>query len=185
VTNNIFQTRICIGRFFRVSSPVSRGRRKRTVEVKQIADTASLTSTVRFGFRASSNNSSFQRILFFRQICFSLEPFAVVPHVFVRVVPVVGDSHFSVGVEPAVAVAVRVSLSAGTSGTPDRSEPLSDALAAVGIILGGSVSATTISSSFPSSLSKFDDQAEGADAEGQEDADDNGRSDARLLRVVQ
>jgi hypothetical protein len=61
---------------------------------------------------------------------------------------------------------------------------LSDALPAVRIILGGSVSATTISSSFPSSLSKFDDQAEGADAERQEDADDNGRSDARLLRVV-
>jgi hypothetical protein len=185
VTNNIFQTRSCIGRFFRVSSPVSRGRRKRTVEVEQIANTASLTSTVRFGFRASSNNSSFQRILFFGQICFPLKPFTVVPHILVRVVPVVGDSHFSVGVEPAVAVAVRVSLFAGTSGTSDRSEPLSDALAAVGIIFCGSFSATTISSSFPSSLSKFDDQAEGADAEGQEDADDNGRSDPRLLRVVQ
>ncbi len=184
MTNDIFQTRSCIGGFFRVSSPVSRGRRKRTVEVKEIAHAASLTSTVRFSFRASSNNSSFQRILFFGQICFSLEPFAVVPHVFVRVVPVVGDGHFSVGVEPAVAIAVRVSLFAGTSGTSDRSEPLSDALAAVGIILGGSVTATTISSSFPSSLSKFDDQAEGADAERQEDADDNGRSDARLLRVV-
>ena len=44
---------------------------------------------------------------------------------------------------------------------------------------------SSISSSFCSSFTELHDEAEGADAEGEQDADDDGRRDAGPLGVVQ
>ena len=179
MSNHILQAR---GGHLRRGNLWPRGWKGWAVEVKEVAGAASFAAAVRLGLRSGhrlSDDPAFQRVLPFRGL--PLEPLVVVPDVVVGIVPGRSRRNFSVGVKAAVPIAVGAAfLSGRISGTSVRPETLAD----VGSADGGFRWRPATIVSFDGPVPEVHDEAEGADAEWQEDGDDNGGGDSGTLGVV-